>query len=305
MALRNRGGRGGGSGTITINQTRIPLVSSLPAVGSSTAGDTVIYNGAVYLFASGSWSALMGVENFTGLSGTIALAQISDDTITKDKLAQAVQDRLDQSAISDSTSLSDMPDDLSGDAGKILAVNAGGDAYVLVDKTDKFSELTGKLGLAQLPAVTASDNGKVLTVVNGAWSVTEADHSGSSTVTDQTFYMFRLPSGTAGNARLSTIAASHLSDSSTVSVEQMSLPVTFPQGVTPESDDAYNYLCFGVPASFSVDSVVFQNNPSNQFSSYELLGTKSVGGVSLKFYSSDAQVRLFYIANQSVTINGS
>ena len=67
---------------------------------------------------------------------------------------------------------------LKGENNKIVSATPGVDYVVPGDSTvTSVNGQTGAVTIHEVPTVTASDNGKFLRVVNGAWAVAEVDNA--------------------------------------------------------------------------------------------------------------------------------
>lgn len=67
---------------------------------------------------------------------------------------------------------------LKGENNKIVPATPGVDYVVPGDSTvTSVNGQTGAVTIHEVPTVTASDNGKFLRVVNGAWAVAEIDNA--------------------------------------------------------------------------------------------------------------------------------
>ena len=67
---------------------------------------------------------------------------------------------------------------LKGENNKIVPATPGVDYVVPGDSTvTSVNGQTGDVTVREVPAVTTSDNGKFLRVVNGAWAVAEVDNA--------------------------------------------------------------------------------------------------------------------------------
>ena len=81
------------------------------------------------------------------------------------------------SDISDETTIN-ISGILKGENNKIVPATPGVDYVIPGDSTvTSVNGQTGAVTIHEVPTVTASDNGKFLRVVNGAWAVAEVDNA--------------------------------------------------------------------------------------------------------------------------------